>query len=451
MKRIRIIFAVLAVLAFSVAGVFAQDIGANVSATVNANKSPDFSYGANGKADVWATFPIGLGSFTVQGNAQVQYNKATPTASPVSMDVDIFRLTFGSSNPQPDLAGTSFSLGRYRFAETTGYSFASTADGMTFSFLYPKTRLDFSAAYTGFLRLASSGVIMSIADETRAGVGTAMFGSPRFVSILEYSVPDLLGQSFTLSGTTQHDLNSLDKQVSLVKLGMKDFVSGVGGSVDTQYGTIKIAGPLFGNLYHSTFFTYGYGRELSYLADETSDTQNSYQYASKKSILAGEQLSLYMPSFLSSALTIRALYASGDKDNGQTTEGNTVGDATAFTPVTSTGLGVAFSPKLSNLIFSEVGFSVKPFTSMEFLTQAKAMVFLRSTEGPISLPGLKPGSTQKYLGSELDISANYRLFSDLGVSLNVGAFLPGVDPAGAFDTSYKDLQFGGSLVVTLNL
>jgi len=53
--------------------------------------------------------------------------------------------------------------------------------------------------------------------------------------------------------------------------------------------------------------------------------------------------------------------------------------------------------------------------------------FFRSTGGIISNETLKPGSSEKYLGTEVDLKVRYRPFSDLGVSITGGLFFPNDD------------------------
>jgi hypothetical protein len=57
-----------------------------------------------------------------------------------------------------------------------------------------------------------------------------------------------------------------------------------------------------------------------------------------------------------------------------------------------------------------------------------------------------PASSSRYLGTEIDLAARLRPFSDLGLALTAGAFLPG----GAFRTAYREAEFGGRIELSFS-
>jgi hypothetical protein len=215
----------------------------------------------------------------------------------------------------------------------------------------------------------------------------------------------------------------------------------MGGRLNTQYATLNATGPVYGNLFYGAWFTYGSGRTLTWLEDTNSVTGFSYQYVPISAVMSGLSLDLYMPEKLGSAANLRFIFASGDKDWTSVTEGNTAGDANQFIPLTATSLGTVFSPALSNLIVTELGGSMRPFSAVPVQTGLRLMGFFRPTEGPVDASGLQTGETSSWLGFETDLYANYRIMSDMGLSLNGGLFFPGISPNGAFSVGTQAVWF----------
>jgi hypothetical protein len=73
-------------------------------------------------------------------------------------------------------------------------------------------------------------------------------------------------------------------------------------------------------------------------------------------------------------------------------------------------------------------------------------MFLRPSGGPISDPRVDPTSSSRYLGTEIDLVARWRLFSDLGLAFTAAAFLPG----GAFQVIYREADFGGRIELSFS-
>jgi len=159
----------------------------------------------------------------------------------------------------------------------------------------------------------------------------------------------------------------------------------------------------------------------------------------------------YIPTMLSSAFNFRFIFASGDDDYKSATEGNTSGNATQFAPLTGTSFGTVFSPKLSNLMVAELGGSVKPFEKERIQAGMKLLAFFRPSSGPLDVSGLKAGEKAPWLGFETDFFGNYRIKSDLGLSLNTGLFFPGVSPSGAFEKNTSFVKYSLQIALTIGL
>jgi hypothetical protein len=444
MKALR--FAFIAFIAFGLSGLYAQDFGLNLDTSVQDQKTTTTNVTFKEIASLWAETDLGSwGSFKANGTVNYENQSASGAYTGLWANLEVFKLTLGAANPQKSLSGFAVGLGRDIFTDPTEVIFSNSADGLTLDFGFDKVRTDFKFGYTGLVARLSSNVLMSAADQSTIS-GNDYFGPPRFVSEADFVVPDLGGQSLTLSALVQQDMN---KSKDLVSEGTVDYKPGVGGLLDTQYATVQLTGPVYGNLFHSSFFTYGMGRELDYLKDSNSATGYSYSYSPLSSWLAGTRLSYYLPSFFSSVFSFRTLVASGGNDSSLSASGKTSSVATAFVPVTTTTLGAVFSPRLSDLAFFELGMTAKPLSAQQLQGIFKAMTFFRTSTGLSALPGVT--GSKSYLGTEVDLSAIYRIFSDLGVSFTTGVFLPGVGSAGAFDANYEKLQYSAKLDVSLSL
>ena len=75
------------------------------------------------------------------------------------------------------------------------------------------------------------------------------------------------------------------------------------------------------------------------------------------------------------------------------------------------------------------------------------LVFFRSTPAPISTGGLDPAGDELYIGTELDASVDFRLFSDVGFSIVAGWFFPS---KAAFVPEREAAWFVGKLTASLS-
>jgi hypothetical protein len=134
-------------------------------------------------------------------------------------------------------------------------------------------------------------------------------------------------------------------------------------------------------------------------------------------------------------LSAEILLASGDSDRRSPTDtvgGNAPGtNDTGFNSMGFANTGLAFSPSLSNLWSTRLGVSAFPFRTMESTgdgavdqLQLGADLFFFNKFNR-SAPVDEPSDDTMYLGTEFDLSANYRITSDLAIGLRWGVFFPG--------------------------
>lgn len=129
-------------------------------------------------------------------------------------------------------------------------------------------------------------------------------------------------------------------------------------------------------------------------------------------------------------LQLEGLFATGDSDRLSSTDtvnGNFPGTKdTAFNSLGFANLGLAFSPSFSNIYAIRAGGSTFPLRNDEWFHDLQIgldfLVFGKMDKfGGID----ETTGVDGFLGSEIDLSANYRITSDLAVNARYGVFFPG--------------------------
>ena len=378
-----------------------------------------------GKTELWENTNL-----LVYGNCSYTYTDTPPTDKPWFFDLNYFKI----ENKSASLL--NYTLGRFSSSDFSGYIFRSKMDGASIALNMPSFILTGNAGYTGFLFNSGSTVKMTIADQTGINYDWIAqdFAAPRIVGSLQAFFPGLfLDQDLKTEVWTQFDMR---KESDLI----------TGKKLDTQYYGLTLSGPLVSSLYYDSFAYFETGQAHSGIgADYTV-----------LSFMGSAGLRYYIEKFLYSKISFRFLYSLGDADfTSSFTEGNTAGDSTTFVPVSRKSLALVFSPELGNIFFTSLSYSLKPLSNMRNRALKKVQLeltdfnFFRSCKGLISESGINSSSTSLYLGTEIDGTVNYRPFSDLGVSLSSGVFIPNNGTDGAFDTS-KSVEFLARLGVSFS-
>ncbi|MCF6335421.1 MAG: hypothetical protein L3J12_06745, partial [Spirochaetales bacterium] len=311
----------------------------------------------------------------------------------------------------------NYSFGRIHASDFSGYILNHTIDGVSVGINLPFASITTKVGYTGFVFDSASNIGMTTADQTGisyAGI-TQDFGSPRIVAGAEALFPDLfMNQDFKIGVWSQFDMRP-DSDVQ--KAG--DTVTSItSGKMDTQYFGMAYSFPILQNLFYDGFAWIGTGQTLS-------ATGSTYTDELILSFLGSAGLKYYPGDSNFSKFSFRFLYTTGDADYSDSfTEGNTSGDAGNFTPITKKSPAMVFSPTLGNIMFTELSYSIKPFSRSgnkvlkNIQTELRNITFLRTTTGKISESGIDSASDNLYLGTEIDGTVNFRPFSDLGISLS---------------------------------
>jgi hypothetical protein len=389
--------------------------------------SQEVSFQQKDKLALWleAEFNPRL-SLTVQGSYTYSLDR------PYLFDVDLLR--FQGRFPLRGSSVLDLSLGRFRVSDFSALLFSDNLDGAQAAWRLPRANLSLTVGFLGLQLMPVSTVSMSWADINN----DTIWAPPRLLEMLQVELPERFGrQTLTAALIAQQDLRS---QAQLLQEGALVPVAGQGGRLSTEYLGVSLRGPLAASLYYDLFGYLGTGRMLSYV-------DGAYSYTWMLAALVGAGLKYYREEWLSSRAELRLLLATGDEDYTDSfVEGNTEGLATTFATISQPELNLLFTPRLGNLLTAEASYSLKPAAFLQ--TLLKASFFLRPTLGRVSDGRVEaaPISSSRYLGTELDLSARFRFFSDLGLALTAGLFLPGA----AFSSSFREADFGGRIELSFS-
>ena len=445
MKAPRMLTAVFALLLFGSTGLSALDIDfggsidnySSLPVTVGPS-SAIFAADQRDKAGLWAEMHPGP-TVSITGEASYNFTLAVPY---------LFNLDYLNVNWRV-LPWVSATLGRFTFTDFSGYVLNHTLDGAQFEQDFSFVKVTEAVGYSGLILKPVSLILMSSSDNADQSNSSVYFAAPRLIEKLEvlFTVP----VNITVSLLLQQDLRPGGQ---LIPVGEQyQTVTGLsGGSLNTEYLGVGVSGAFASSFYYNAFLYGCTGSTLSYQPDSTSVTGFSYQYAPIYALLGGFGLKYYVEQTLSSRLEFQAVYSSGNADSTSYLEGNTSSYSTMFVPISQQVIGVAFMPQLGNLVMLNLNFSIKPLGRSDAVWKnlqlmARVLSYFRPTTGPISQPGLSATSSALYLGTEPDLVANFRPFSDFGLVLSTGVFLP---EGGAFTGSAAQPTIGGRVEFSLS-
>ncbi|MCF7947831.1 MAG: hypothetical protein K9M94_04485 [Spirochaetia bacterium] len=350
-----------------------------------------------------------------------------------SFFADLSQFVFTGTHPVETETLTSrisYRLGRFNFADFTGYVLDHNLDGSEIEVELPWGTFSAGAGYTGLTFVPNSRILLTQSDigvhlsAPSNGYATA---PPKTIERLALALPQLLlEQDVSVSIIAQQDLQ---QESDLLSPNDRIF---------TEYLGLGIAGSMARDLYHRLYgyFNYGHGA-YSTLA-----------------YLAGGELTYYMEDFNYSRLKLSGVYSSGDPEQGSYYGGYSGSDySNHFIPLSHREqFGIVFSPSPGNLSVGEFSYSIKPLSSVyagELQIELSGLSFIRSTTGAISEPGVSTTSDQLYLGSEADLRLKYRPFSDLGITLSGGVFMPNnYTDDSPFSDSRTELEAAGRLNIS---
>jgi len=308
-----------------------------------------------------------------------------------------------------DTSALDYSIGRIRLMDNTGRVLDSVADGISFLFDNRVMPVRLGVGYTGYVFNLTSEVAMSPADEFDSQ-NKALLAPPRFIQYLEIRYSNLPGgTTLRAAVVAQEDFRSDDFLI--------ENVPGT-GRLHTQYAQVGLDGRLSPDLF---YVLSGVLQTGQYRIPEPG---GSSRYLAG---MVSASLDWYIEPAWKTVFSMEFLYSSGDNwEDRPEWEGNNPGDTDIlhrFIPVSNSTKGCIYSPLIGNLIYCDLHLSVKPVRTLQIVLSG--ISFFRAVNGPISEADLgEENGDALYLGEELDLDFYWRPYSDLGLSLCMGIFLP---------------------------
>jgi hypothetical protein len=415
---------VLGLLGAASLGALDWDYGGSVdnSSTPSVTTASQWAMDQRNKAALWLDMRFSP-AFSLAAEGSYSFSLLVPYI----FDIDYLKADWQM------LPALKLTAGRFVFSDFTGHVLNHKLDGVMLTWAASTGMITASVGTSAGLLKPSSLILMTNSDAGDQYDSGVYFAAPRLIEKLEGVVPNFLPrQDFTMTAILQQDLRAAN---TFIQPGTtQSQVAGAsGGGLSSEYWGIGVSGAIVSNLYYSSFFYLNTGSTLGYVVDPASITGSSWEYASIFAFLGGIGLKYFNEDLLSMRAELQAVVSSGDADNTSYLEGNGAGLSNIFVPISQDTLGIAFQPQWGNLVLIDANYSLKPFAKSPTVWQnlqlmLKVLNFLRPTPGAISqLAGLNLSSSDPFLGTEFDLVANFRPFSDLGAALSFGAFIPNGD------------------------
>lgn len=192
---------------------------------------------------------------------------------------------------------------------------------------------------------------------------------------------------------------------------------------NASYVGVGARGTLWAGLGYSAEAVYEFGTTANAGTTDSSSISGFAALASLDYQFAGAMEPMLM---------LQYMYGSGDSDRTSVTEtagGNESGTSDSqFLSFGYLQTGYSLFPRVSNIHILRMGGTIRPFESIPELHKLQVGVFgyvyrKARASSPISDPQSYLDS--KDVGEEIDVTLRWRIFSDLGVSINYGCFFPG--------------------------
>jgi hypothetical protein len=192
--------------------------------------------------------------------------------------------------------------------------------------------------------------------------------------------------------------------------------------------------------YQSEYFALGWRGKfkdtLSYWWESIRETGKSYVYNTDAKHKVSAWAHIFAISYAPKVYTqpsfyFKYAYGSGDPDRTSVTDtigGNTSGKDKNFLYFGFIPTGYALAAQLSNLYFLKTGLTFRPLESNPFFKHLVTSLDYYRYYKDVSTGGIydpKASQDSADVGSEIDLTLNWQILSDLAFSLEYGHFMPG--------------------------
>jgi hypothetical protein len=293
----------------------------------------------------------------------------------------------------------SFDIGRNFRSDYSGDIFSHTVDGLSISSNLGSTTIIFNAGYTGLLRTGETSINRTAID-MEAAKNEKDINNIRLIIEGIDVVKDISSVSLWGSLYSAQDLRD--------DMLLKNLPVYIGGGLR---GSVK---------------------SMVYYSIRGNFKTGFYPYFNADNVLASSLMNAGMGAANVSVITdlmsvsLDAGVSSGDpalvKNNPGDRQEKTLGSVSQYSPLITSGPGVIYSTSNQNLTYGKLGVSFIPVEKLQ--TTLGSTVFFRTVKALTGDSSLDSSADTQYIGTEVFLTANFRPFSDLGVSFTGGVNIP---------------------------
>lgn len=381
----------------------------NISGYTSGNNG---EFSQSDKVTLWFSEESDLSAGNLSFAAQGSY--LFTNERPYLFDLEVLR---GSASRAGLLGPSSLvdiSLGRFTFADPTGYILYHTADGASLKLHFSRLKIEVDGAYTGLLLNPASDIRISDLDfSEQSDEEGNFFGPRRFLGQgnIRFSGSGLI-REWQLFGLAQFDLREEDS---------------AGEVIDSQYWGTLLSFQLGRNLYHDAFLTLGTA-QFTGASDSTA-----------LSLLTGFTWRFLKEEWLGSRLSVSGLIATPDIPTADLEELGLGFNIGKFRPLNSPALGLVVDPTLDALLYAGADYSLRPFINgaSAVMSRIQPSVGARAYFRPVVTMNsqtfkwagewavLDAASDSWFLGTEYNAGIAWRIYSDFSAGLTAALFMPG--------------------------
>jgi len=331
----------------------------------------------------WLSVPVDIalnkGEFYLSPGVHMGFASEQGSANAI-IAPELFRLEF--SYNVPDLF--TLKIGRFTWQDPSRFTAKGRFDGMDLLFNLGKSRLGFSALYTGLLYKETAEINSSPTDPTDytanfdwSDFGNTYFAPRRILTSLYGEFPGFPpGRGNLYAGL-------------LAQFDLSDAIEGH----NTQYLLLR----------HTLVYK-AFDLALSGAAQLENTKADGLRPAFAFSLEGGWQT----PAAIKDRLSLGLSWSSGD------------GSTAAFFPIVREAQSLVLKPCLSGMMIIKANYEARLLPSL--FAELTGLYFIRTDSSSFTAPKLEGSSYP--LGAEIDAGVLWVPFSDLSFSLKGGVFLP---------------------------
>lgn len=311
----------------------------------------------------------------------------------------------------------SYRIGRLTLADQQKRLYSALLDGVEITWNGAQYSHQFGGGFTGFVFNRTSQVIMTAQDQRNFDSASVLsLASPRVAAAYEIT-------RYFETGSGRKDPKSHELSTALLaEYELRDPDRLIQDDPDSSLlhsGFVRVG--LKGRLTRTVDYNIGgvFQGGLNEIPNE--DKTLTLMGALGEAELTWSPGGSWKPQFRMSAL-----YTTGDQWNRRSdwegTQFGGTGQLHQYTPFTTRTVGYVYGSRVGNLAYGHLGLSFRPYDS--FSLRIEDYAYIRPVNGPVSeLPIKADSGSDQYLGNEVVVTADFRIFSDLGLQLLGGLYM----------------------------